>query len=236
MKIRGKRLCVYYALDPARFAETKYKVEDGSDVRSNEGVPCLYRILNDRRLRYAKDLIDLLMAERGVPSVSGGEEDYAARYPYEEIGPLLLRKLAKRIEYTEEEAAGENTVANAEDKFVREEYRIEGGEVQAEQAHTLMRDEVAEELVEEGVLYADKTKTGIINVDTLGEYFESGEEVTLEKIKERMPFFNRKVTYLKVLARGRLAEPLIVTADDFSPDAVKMIVLTGGRVIRTKRR
>ncbi len=36
---------------------------------------------------------------------------------------------------------------------------------------------------------------------------------------------------MKVLAKGSLNKPLIVEADDFSLEAVKMIALTGGRVI-----
>ena len=53
--------------------------------------------------------------------------------------------------------------------------------------------------------------------------------------KKRIPSTGKKVTYVKVLARGTLDKALIVEADDFSPAAIKMIVLTGGEVIRTKR-
>ena len=49
-----------------------------------------------------------------------------------------------------------------------------------------------------------------------------------------MPSVNNKATYIKVLARGSLDKPLDVEADDFSPAAIKMIVLTGGTVSRKK--
>ena len=45
---------------------------------------------------------------------------------------------------------------------------------------------------------------------------------------------NKRVTYIKVLARGKLDKALTVEADDFSPQAVKMIVLTGGSAVKHK--
>ncbi len=42
----------------------------------------------------------------------------------------------------------------------------------------------------------------------------------------------KNVNYLKILARGNLDKPLIVEANEFSIDAIKMILLVGGTVIR----
>ena len=108
--------------------------------------------------------------------------------------------------------------------------------VTVDEADRLMTDDEAKAVVEEGVRYADRTKTGIINVDTLGKLFADGEKVTLEEIKRRMPSYDKKVTFVKVLARGELGRVLVVEADDFSLEAVKMIALEGGRVIKTRRR
>ncbi len=120
-----------------------------------------------------------------------------------------------------------------------EEYRLPIGELRVEVAasevNALMQDTVAKQLIEEGQRVAARGKTGIVNVDTLGAYFENGERVTLEEIKLRVPYFNKKTTYVKILARGKLSKALIVEGDDFSLEAVKMIALTGGHVIRTKK-
>ena len=53
-------------------------------------------------------------------------------------------------------------------------------------------------------------------------------------MRDRIPFLNKKATYVKVLARGALAKSLEVEADDFSLAAVKMIVLAGGNVYRKR--
>ena len=58
---------------------------------------------------------------------------------------------------------------------------------------------------------------------------------TLEEVKNRVPFFNRRATALKVLARGELDKKLTFVADDYSMDAIKMILLVGGTVVRNKK-
>ncbi len=144
---------------------------------------------------------------------------------------------AEPIEQPAEKADAEEPVILEE---IPQEYQLPAEsirvEVAASEVNGLMQDAVAKQLIEESVRIADKSKSGIVNVDTLGEYFESGERVTLEELKARVPFFGKKVTYVKVLARGRLNKALIVEGDDFSLEAVKMIALVGGHVIRTRRR
>ena len=79
-----------------------------------------------------------------------------------------------------------------------------------------------------------RVKRGIINIDTLSRNFQPNEVVTLEAVRARK-LVAKDVDYLKVLARGYIDKPLIVEAHDFSMDAVKMILLTGGRAIRKKK-
>ena len=74
-------------------------------------------------------------------------------------------------------------------------------------------------------------KKGIINIDTLSANFNPDDTVTPEILKE-MKLIPKNVGSLKILARGVLDKPLNVEAQDFSLDAVKMIVLTGGKAIK----
>ena len=74
-------------------------------------------------------------------------------------------------------------------------------------------------------------KKDIINIDTLSDNFSAGDEVTLAALKEK-GLVAKNVSAVKVLARGSLNKPLRVIADDFSSDAIKMIVLTGGKAVR----
>lgn len=104
-----------------------------------------------------------------------------------------------------------------------------------EEAHNAITDEVAVHFVEVEKSEEDKRyfKKTIINIDTLSEHFASGDTVDLSTLKEK-GLLPGKADFVKVLARGVLDKHLTVEAQDFSADAVKMIILTGGKVKKVK--
>lgn len=117
-------------------------------------------------------------------------------------------------------------------------------EVSVSETTKLMSDEDAKMLVEEQVVYGDeaiskayqntnKAVKDIINIDVISANFKAGDYVNIDTLKEHK-LIGKKTTYVKVLARGSINKPLIVEADAFSIEAIKMIVLTGGRVIRKR--
>ena len=108
--------------------------------------------------------------------------------------------------------------------------------VNAGEVNSLITDEQVVELIEQSTRVADRTKKTIINIDTISQYFNENETVTLEEIKKRVPNVDKKATFLKVLARGTLDKALTVDADDFSIEAEKMIIVTGGKVLVSKPR
>lgn len=221
LRLRGKTLSITLALNPDDYAGTKYRVESLAEIKSYLATPCLYRIKNDRRLAYAKELINKLATENGLlEDTNEVNTDYAAQYPYEDTDALIERKLIK--------------VLSDDDAQIGTAFKpnVVRDSVTAHEVDALMKDEVAASLIEKSYGVTDKTKQGIINIDTLSQCFESGETVTLDEIKKRVKGFNKQTTYLKVLARGTLDKPLIVEADSFSIQAVKMIVLTGGKAIK----
>ena len=106
-------------------------------------------------------------------------------------------------------------------------------EISIEEAHEALTDEIAVHFVEvedshSGKRYQSKA---IINIDTLSLHFENGDTVTLDALKEKK-LIPPKTDYIKVLAHGKLDKQLTVEAQDYSIDAVKMIILTGGKAIK----
>ena len=93
-KVRGKTLCVYFALNVDDYANSKYKVEKAGSAKY-ESVPCMYRIKNNRRLGYAKDLIAAVCEKRGLTKGDVPTEDY--RLPYESTEALLEKGLVKEL-------------------------------------------------------------------------------------------------------------------------------------------
>lgn len=109
-------------------------------------------------------------------------------------------------------------------------------QVSASEVQGLISDEIAAAFIEENEETEERVLSkpkGIINIDTLSENFQANETVTLESLKEKKLIGN-SVNYVKVLARGVLNKPLVVKMPEFSVDAVKMILLTGGKVIKLK--
>ncbi len=62
--VKGKTLCVYYDLETEKL-NSKYKVEK-VESKKYASTPCLYRIKNNRRINYAKELIALVAKEQGL--------------------------------------------------------------------------------------------------------------------------------------------------------------------------
>lgn len=99
---RGDTLCLYLPLDPTSLEDSKYKVESVADNTSYEDTPCLYRIKNPKRVKYAKELIastaELLEAKR----FDRESQDYYV--PYEGLVELINKGLIKRnIKNTKDE-------------------------------------------------------------------------------------------------------------------------------------
>lgn len=222
LRLRGKTLSICLALDPENRFERKYNVESLADIKAYAATPCMCRIKNERRLRCAEELIAELMMRNGITEKPREKTDYAEIYAYETTDALIARKLIKVL-----------TDRDAQRGTAFEPSDIRGS-VTAQEVDGLMRDEVAATLIEKSDVTSDRTKTGIVNIDTLSANFESGEVVTLDEIKKRVKGFNKQTTYIKVLARGTLDKALTVEADGFSLQAVKMIVLTGGTAVRKR--
>ena len=105
--------------------------------------------------------------------------------------------------------------------------------IDAVEADELITDEVAMAVAE-----VEEGKAGVgfrayINIGVINDNFEPDEEVTLDAIKEKK-LLPKKVQRIKILADGILDRPLKVKAESFSIQAIKMIELTGGKVIILK--
>ncbi len=103
-------------------------------------------------------------------------------------------------------------------------------QVTVAEAIKMIEDEVAASAIIVESRGAKATgKKGIINVDTLSANFETGETVTIERLKEKK-LIPISIGQVKLLARGKLDKVLHVELQDYSIEAVKMVIATGGTV------
>lgn len=215
--IRGKTLCVYFALDASKLDE-KYKVEEAKGKKFEE-VPTLYRIKNDRRCEYAKELIDEVMKKAGASQGEIPAENYAI--PHESTKALLAKGLIKELK-----TAVKKPEVHHIDHLV--------ASVSVDEADKLMSDEDAEVMIEE-----DKSskkhegKKAIVNIDELEANFNDGDKITLETLQEKK-LIAKDVGRVKLLARGQLDKKLDVHLQEYSIQSVKMILLVGGKVQKAK--
>ena len=102
----------------------------------------------------------------------------------------------------------------------------------AEEADSMISDDLAMKSAnyEKG---AGHGQQGIINIGVLGENFGANDVVTLAALKAK-GLVPKKIGRIKVLANGILSKPLTIKAESYSIQAIKMIELTGGKVIILK--
>lgn len=224
--IRGKTLFLYLALDPTDFLNSKYHVADESAVKRYETVPLRMKVKSGRGVKFGKELIEILMQKLGASRSEGKTECVKlSDYPYDTTQNLLERGLVKLK--TEEG----QPLTDADSLIWADIERRE--QVSVKEAGDLISDEIAVSFLEETETTVLAKPKGIINIDTLSDNFEANETVTIESLKQKKLIGN-SVNYVKVLARGVLNKPLIVKMPEFSVDAVKMILLTGGKAIKLK--
>ncbi len=97
MKIRGKMICLYCALDPNDYDSSKY-FHKATDSKAFANVPMLVRIKSDRGLKRAKALVDDVMSKFFIlPNDKAQTVDYVKDYPYDTTKNLVERKLIKLL-------------------------------------------------------------------------------------------------------------------------------------------
>ena len=243
---KGRKLSVAFALDPKEYEETKYHGQDVSSIRRYAKTPLLLKVFSDRKLGYAKYLFSQVAAKFGLEQ--GEVVAHTFSLPYQTTEELLEEKLVRLFANQEDGGTREGPEADIS-PLIREK-------ISMREAQLALTDEMAEKYLEEApqetvqakpaenadsaaeepassIPRKERGKKGIVNLDVLSQTFAANETVTLARIREA-GLVPANVEYLKVLARGYIDKPLIVEAQDFSIDAVKMLLLTGGRAIRRK--
>ena len=98
MKIRGKSICLYCALDPEKFDKTKY-FQEAIDAKMFESVPMLVKIKSPRGLKRAMELIDATMEKFGIAKDPKAKRvDYVAEHPFEKTKALVEKGLIKILD------------------------------------------------------------------------------------------------------------------------------------------
>lgn len=232
-----KSLILYLALTPAEVDE-KYNFRDVSEKKRYANVPVRFKITGSRSFKYACELLDQA-AEKF--ELDFKRVDDTKVIPYETREELIKKKLIKV--YAKRET-GETVTEEQLDEMIAEGATVEKlsaytvtDKVSVSEADTAISDATAQQIIALAESREERAAAGrraVINLDTISANYREGEYVNLQTLKER-GLVDKKATACKVLARGVLDKSLTIEAVDFSLPAVKMIAMTGGKVVKLRR-
>lgn len=206
--LAGKSVKVCLAIDPSSLEGTKYHYKDVSNKKQYVEVPTMIKVRSDRGLKYFKELVDLMMAAREVkPKRNFKPVNYMPTLIPN--GQAILGTIGLSTDYLYDTMNVRSIPSEMPNNLVDYLPVIQGED--------LGEDEV------EAVVY----------LDTLCNHFLDYDEITIDILKS-MHIVN-KGNVLRIKARGTLDRKLIIYAEYFDEDALKMLMCTNCTAIKIIR-
>ena len=201
----GKAVKVFLAIDPQSLEGSKYHYRDMSEKKQYAEVPTMIKVRSPRGLKYFKELVDLLMAARGVKPKRGFEPtDYTADLIPN--GEAILGKLGLSRDVMGKPMTVSSLPDGIPDNI--EDY------IPAIQGEPLEEEEVR----------------ATVYLDTLCAHFVEGEEVTIDVLKSLHVVTSGNVIHVK--ARGAMDRSLKIYAEYFDADALKVLMATNSTAVK----
>ncbi|MDE7372764.1 MAG: uL15 family ribosomal protein, partial [Clostridia bacterium] len=203
--IAKRSIKLWLALKPYEYDARRYHHKDVSDKPRFVDVPLYVRVGSDRALTRAQELILALFQEQSMEA--------RKRYNDRDIQELIFTLKHNRL------------LTDKRNK-----------QLLAEVMHVhdcdILDNETAEKCIEfKNVDFIDDHVIEPVKLDDIDANFQDGNRVTLDKLR-KVGLVSEDCTGYTVTADKRLTKPLIIVANDFTLEAVKLITLTGGRVIK----
>ncbi|MDE7373485.1 MAG: uL15 family ribosomal protein, partial [Clostridia bacterium] len=206
--IAKRSIKLWLALKPYEYDARRYHHKDVSDKSRFVDVPMYVRVGSDRALTRAQELILALFQDFNMEA--------RKRYNDRDIQELIFTLKHNKL-------------------LTNKQYKRALCQIIHVHDCNVLDDETAQNCIEtKNVDYVDDSVIETVKLDDIDAHFQDGNRVTLEKLK-RLGLVSEECTGYTVVADKRLTKPLIIVANDFTLPAVKMIALTGGRVIRLNR-
>ncbi len=205
----GKSIKVFLAIDPSFIDENpKYHLKNVSDKKQYAEVPVMMKVRSQRALKYFKELVDYMFANRLVkPKRNYTPVNYMPQLIPN--GEAIMATLGMSTDYLHDNMNVHSIPDDMPDNLGDYIPMIPG-------------EALGEEEVEANVY-----------LDTLCNHFEDGDEITIDVLKT-LHIVN-KGNVLRIKARGTLDRKLIIYAEYFDADALKMLMCTNCTAIKIIR-
>ena len=200
MVINGKTLKVYLAVDPESIDKRYFHHTDVGHRKGLIELPTMINVRSKVAARKVKELITLMM-----------ESLVISKKPYE---PQDFAKELTLDGFTTVESKGY-------DYLVEKSMTLEKAKAYP--------DNFAAQLIEmvEDNQYQEKFIKTELTLDDLAKNFKNGDVVDIAKVRE-LGLGAKNSNFLSIKESDKMATKLKVYANEYTPDAVKMICLSGG--------
>ena len=205
----GKSIKVFLAIDSSFIDENpKYHLKNVSEKKQYAEVPVMIKVRSARALKYFKELVDYMMANRLVkPKRNYTPVNYMPQLIPN--GEAIMATLGMTTDYLHNSMNVHSIPADMPDDL-------------ADYIPMIPGEELGEEEIEANVY-----------LDTLCNHFEDGDEITIDVLKTL--HIVTKGNVLRIKARGTLDRKLIIYAEYFDADALKMLMCTNCTAIKIIR-
>lgn len=223
--VRERTLCVFLALDPDAYRDSKYVFESVKDIKAYEAVPMLIRVKSDLSCRKVKELIADIMEPREVKRLENTPETDYSYLDEDSSTEARLRAGQLRIW-----AEGPDDQVCANRAAAATLHYLISPEASAEEAETLISDDMLDALMPPmpDILIVPE-HIGEVSVEQLCKHFYVGDVIDIASMKEK-GLLDPEVSYVKITSDGEMTKRLTVSAHMFERTAAKMILLTGGDI------
>ena len=206
IRVLEKSFNVYLNIMPEPFIEEGYNVRNASDVKQYEQTPLMIKIQTKKSIAEFKEIFDVMMINKEIKKKAKFTKH---NFKHELIpnGEAIL-----------------NSLGYASDKIVPS---INAKIIPFDMPNNL-KDHVPTvegEKIEE-IVYSN------VYTDTLCNFFTDGDVIDKDLLIKKG--IVRNAVAIKIKARGTLDKHLIIYADDFDLDALKMIYITNGTAVLIK--
>ncbi len=220
LSVRGKSLFLYLPIDPKEYEGSKYTFKDCSDIKKYEQLPFRIKLKSSRSIKHACELIDMSMTDLETKEIKEFEN---VNYYQKNRGfdKLLEEGLIKEV--IDAETFKDLTEINKE--------FLDSNNIKSIDLEVIKDIKISDSVYKEVVnnISSKGSARDVINVDTISKAYNDGEVVSVKSLKERklIPANSKGV---KCLARGTLDKCLTFELQSYSKDAIKMILITNGKI------
>ena len=199
-----KALKVYYALRPQDFDVKKYHHKNVKDIKRYETIPLLLRIGSDRSYKYALELLAALAKKLKIAKTKAKAFDFMP--DFNTTSKALL-------------------IENGGEELLRASCTKDHSDV--------IGDNLAKKCMMLRVRKPIEGEKNVaeISIGELSAAFKTSYRIDLDLLK-KVGLAKKDTNYLKVTAMNNCYKAISITADEFEPEVIRMVVVTGGNITK----